>query len=58
MKINYNTYSNTNFTRALTKEEEKSYLRLIKDSFDTLNIKDSTAIVFDFNVPSKKGMNT
>lgn len=58
MKINLNTYSNTNFTRALTKKEEESYSKLLDDSFDTLDIKDSTAIVFDFNIPSKKGLNT
>ncbi len=46
-----------NFGRALTSDESKAYERVIKDSKKELGIQDTTAIVFDFNVPSEKGYN-
>ena len=46
-----------NFGRALTSDESKAYDRVIKDSKKELGIQDTTAIVFDFNVPSEKGYN-
>lgn len=57
MKIvqSFNSY---NFGRAFTTQEKKAYASLLKDSRKALDIKDTTAIVFDFNVPSKKGENT
>ena len=47
-----------NFGRALTTEEKKSYLSLLRDAKKELNIQDTCAIVFDFNVPSETGSNT
>ncbi len=47
-----------NFGRAFTTEEKESYSRLLKDAKDALNIEDTTAIIFDFNMPSEKGYNT
>lgn len=47
-----------NFGRAFTTEEKKSYAALLQDAKDVLDIKDTTAIVFDFNVPSEQGYNT
>ena len=47
-----------NFGRALSTEEKKSYAALLQDAKDVLDIKDTTAIVFDFNVPSEQGYNT
>lgn len=49
---------NHNFGRAFTTQEKKAYSALLNDVKDVLDIKDTTAIVFDFNVPSKKGENT
>lgn len=49
---------NHNFGRAFTTQEKKAYNKLLNDVKDALDIKDTTAIVFDFNVPSKKGANT
>ncbi len=46
-----------NFGRAFTTDEKKAYSRLLKDSKKALNIEDTTAVVFDFNVPSDKGFN-
>ena len=53
---NSNVYA-ANFGRALTTEEKKSYSNLIKDSKSALGIEDTTAIIFDFNVPSEQGYN-
>ncbi len=47
-----------NFGRALTTKEKQDYCALIADAKKALDIKDTTAIVFDFSVPSKKGNNT
>ena len=47
-----------NFGRALTTEEKKSYLSLLRNAKKELNIQDTCAIVFDFNVPSETGSNT
>lgn len=57
MKINPVIYK-PNFGRAFTTEEKKNYFSLLNDAKDVLNIKDTSAIVFDFNVPSEKGKNT
>lgn len=57
MNINPITYK-ANFGRAFTTEESKSYLNLLKDSRDELNLQDTSAIIFDFNIPSAKGENT
>lgn len=47
-----------NFGRAFTTQESKAYSRMLEDARSKLGIQDTTAIVFDFNVPSKKGENT
>lgn len=57
MRIN-NNFAYTNFGRAFTTQEKKAYKYLIKDSKKELNIQDTSAIVFDFNVPSEQGYNT
>lgn len=57
MKINQSAYNNYNFGRAFTTEEKKAYAALLKDVKDELNIQDTSAIIFDFNVPSDKGAN-
>ena len=57
MRINPNV-CNPNFGRAFTTAEKKAYADLLKDAKKELNIQDTTAIVFDFNVPSEKGYNT
>lgn len=46
------------FGRAFTTQEKKSYTRLLKDSKSELGIQDTSAIIFDFNVPSPIGKNT
>ena len=56
MKITPASYVN-NFGRAFTTQEKKAYASLLQDARDTLQIKDTSAIVFDFNVPSNKGEN-
>ena len=47
-----------NFGRAFSTKEKIQYKNLINDAKKQLGIKDTTAIIFDFNVPSKKGYNT
>lgn len=49
---------NLNFGRAFTTQERKEYAALVRDVEDVLEIKDTSAIIFDFNVPSEKGKNT
>ncbi len=46
-----------NFGRAFTTEEKKEYKELIKTSRKALGLRDTSAIVFDFNVPSEEGFN-
>ena len=58
MKINSAVYSNYNFGRAFTTQEKKAYSALLADARKELEIKDTSAIVFDFNVPSKVGEDT
>ena len=58
MNISQMTNVNYNFGRALTTNERKAYADLVDDAKNELGIKDTTAIVFDFNVPSEKGYNT
>lgn len=58
MKINSAVYSNYNFGRAFTTQEQKAYSALLSDARKELEIKDTSAIVFDFNVPSKVGEDT
>ena len=58
MNISQVTNLNHNFGRAFTTQEKKAYVSLIKDAKKEANIQDTTAIVFDFNVPSEKGFNT
>ena len=43
-----------NFGRAFTTNEKQSYKKLINDTKKELGIKDTSAIVFDFNVPSEQ----
>ncbi|MBQ9246569.1 4-alpha-glucanotransferase [bacterium] len=50
--------NNYNFGRAFTTKEKEQYHSLLNDTKQELGIKDTTAIVFDFNVPSEKGYNT
>lgn len=57
MKITQSLYNN-NFGRAFTTQEKKAYNALLNDVRDVLDIKDTNAIVFDFNVPSSNGENT
>lgn len=57
MKISQSAY-NYNFGRAFTTSEKKAYFDLLKDARKELDIKDTCAIVFDFNVPSKVGEDT
>ena len=57
MKISKSAY-NYNFGRAFTTQEKKAYSALLKDTRKELDIKDTCAIVFDFNVPSKVGEDT
>ena len=58
MKINSAIYSNYNFGRAFTTQEKKAHSALLSDARKELEIKDTSAIVFDFNVPSKVGEDT
>ncbi len=57
MKISPSAY-NHNFGRAFTTSEKKAYSALLRDTRKELDIKDTCAIVFDFNVPSKVGEDT
>lgn len=58
MNISHVINPNYNFGRALTTKEKTSYASLINAAKKEANIQDTTAIVFDFNVPSEKGFNT
>ena len=58
MHINRLSNLNHNFGRALTTQEKSAYKAFIQDAKKEANIQDTTAIVFDFNVPSEKGFNT
>ena len=51
------TSNNQAFGRAFTTKEKQDYKKLISDARKELNIEDTSAIVFDFNVPSEKGFN-
>ena len=53
-----NSINHINFGRAFTTKEKAEYKKLIADCQKELGIKDTTAIVFDFNVPSTEGKNT
>ena len=55
MKIH--NYTNQSFTRAFTTQELQSYDRLLRDSRKALGLKDTEAIIFDFNIPSSEGEN-
>lgn len=57
MNIKTNVYT-PNFGRAFTTSESKAYSELIKDAKKQLGIEDTTAIIFDFNVPSRPNENT
>ena len=57
MNINKVMYK-PNFGRAFTSKEKRAYSDLLKDTRTALNLEDTSAIVFDFNVPSEKGKNT
>ncbi len=57
MRINPNV-CHPNFGRAFTTKEKEAYSKLLQDAKSELNIQDTSAIVFDFNVPSEKGYNT
>ena len=56
MKIS--TSINQTFGRAFTTQELRSYDRVLSDARKELKLKDTEAIIFDFNVPSAKGENT
>ena len=47
-----------NFGRAFSSNEQKAYNSLIADAKKALDIRDTTAVIFDFNVPSQTGKNT
>ena len=49
---------NLNFGRAFTTKEKSDYKKLVADCKKELGIKDTTAITFDFNIPSENGKNT
>jgi|GEM_PF-2453790 len=56
MKIN--SINNVqSFGRAFTTKEKNGYKKLIKDAGEALGLKDTAAIVFDFNVPAEQGYN-
>lgn len=57
MEVNKITYA-SNFGRAFTTKESEAYSRLLKDTREKLQLEDTSAIIFDFNVPSKNGQNT
>ena len=58
MKINSITYNTpVSFKRAFTTEEKKSWNKLRSDAAKELNLKETSAIIFDFNVPAKNGEN-
>ena len=57
MEINRRIYT-PNFGRAFTTKESEAYSRLLKDTREKLGIEDTSAIIFDFNIPSKSGENT
>ena len=46
-----------NFGRAFTTSEKMAYKKLIQNSKKALDIKDTTAVIFDFNMPSIEGEN-
>ena len=56
MEVNKIIYT-TNFGRAFTTKESEAYIRLLKDTRERLKLEDTSAIIFDFNVPSKQGEN-
>ncbi len=56
--MHINKVQHQNFQRALTSKELSDYKKTIQNAKDELNIKDTTAIAFDFNYPSEKGKNT
>lgn len=58
MQIQNGSFFTPSFKRAFTSVEKKSYDKLLCDAKKTLGLKDTSAIIFDFNVPSEKGKNT
>ena len=56
MNIRPTSYK-TNFGRAFTTEETIAYSKLLNESRNNLGLKDTSSIIFDFNVPSKDGQN-
>ena len=52
-----NTVNQVNFGRAFTTKEKSDYKKLIADCKKELGIKDTTAIAFDFTIPSEEGKN-
>ena len=57
MNINSVMYR-PNFGRAFTTKESIAYSNLLEDSRNALGLEDTSAIIFDFNIPSTKGENT
>ena len=55
MKINFN--NPVSFQRAFTTQEKAEYKKITDEARNELNIKETGAIAFDFNLPSKKGYN-
>lgn len=56
MKIN--SVNQITFGRAFTTKEKTAYKKLLSDCKKELGLKDTTAITFDFNIPSEDGKNT
>ena len=57
MKISKTSYA-ANFGRAFTAREKEDWKKLRAYAGEVLGIQDTSAVVFDFNMPSKKGYNT
>ena len=58
MKISKNIPKYPSFGRALTTKEKQAYKKLTNIVANSLGIKDTNAIIFDFSVPSSKNKNT
>lgn len=54
MKIQESTI---NFKRALTTKEKQAYMQCIRSAKKELSIRDTTAIIFDYLIPSEAGKN-
>ncbi len=57
MKINSQNYYNFSFKRAFTTKEKDKYSKVINKARQELGLVETSALVFDFNVPSNKSEN-